>query len=116
MRNTDFCDLLTYAVLTACTIYTTIDLIIDDKAMDYLVFSCLLILSIISWLILWDISSRIARWQVKKERKAEVVLNMSDFTAESQEALEKLLEEEFEITIKINEETESNDDGLHKQS
>lgn len=40
---------------------------------------------------------------------------MSDFTAESQEALEKLLEEEFEITIRINEETE-NDDGLHKQS
>mgnify|MGYP004655940001 CR=1 FL=1 len=115
MRNTDFCDLLTYAVLTACTIYTTIDLIIDDKAMDYLVFSCLLVLSIISWLILWDISNRIARWQVKKDRKAEVVLKMSDFTEESQEALERLLEEEFEITIKI-EETKSNDDGLHKQS
>ena len=32
MKNTDFCDLLTYAVLTACTIYTTIDLIIDGKS------------------------------------------------------------------------------------
>lgn len=40
---------------------------------------------------------------------------MSDFTSESTEALEKLLEEAFEITLRAEEKENNGDNGLHKQ-
>ena len=50
------------------------------------------------------------------QSQIEYIATHYGFKHQCIKAVEKLLEEEFEITIRINEETENNDDGLHKQS